>query len=84
MTMNEWRGNWWDHPDRPCKNRPEYADLSLVRPKARPRVSRAQQIQDMADACLTCPVLRQCRTELLSTSKTWEHYGIQAGIIGKA
>jgi hypothetical protein len=64
---------WWEHPDRPCKDDPGYADLKLV-PNKGDRI-------DMSEACASCPVYYACLSDLLSHPKA-EHYGIRAGIIG--
>lgn len=68
---------WWEHPDRPCKDKEEYADLTMVVGK-----DRNKRIEAMRQACFECPVLRECREDLLASTKDWQHYGIQAGIRG--
>ena len=82
---------WYTHPDRPCKGKDEYADLTLIKVQTRSntpcdktvRHSQTAQIEAMRQACLTCPVLWECREDLLMATKDWNHYGIQAGIVGK-
>ena len=51
---------WWEHPARPCKNRDEYADTTLVQGAGRKMV-----LEDMRQSCYHCPVLEQCGAEVL-------------------
>lgn len=77
---------WFLHPDRPCKDNPQYEDLKLIKPIAegtKKYRSRKSQIKALADACHKCPVFNECRIDLLVSTKDWEHYGIRAGIVGK-
>jgi len=72
---------WFLNPDRPCKGRPEFSDLSLVKPLG--NLTRKTQIKRMVKECYSCPVLKECRIDLLASTKDWEHYGVRAGIVGK-
>ena len=69
---------WWNHPERPCAGRDEFADLTLI-----PIHAQKVVIAQMQRECESCPVLRQCREDLLSHTKDWEHWGMQAGIEGR-
>lgn len=72
--MNDRRGvPWYAHPDRPCKDDPGYADLTMV-------PSRVDRIA-MLRACASCPVFFECLRDLLRFPKS-EHYGIRAGVLG--
>ncbi len=69
---------WWENPDRPCADRPEYADPSLIRPTAdRPK---SKVMRDLASLCYECPVLSQCAAEMLTFPAGTAH-GIRAGKI---
>lgn len=79
---------WWENMERKCIDTagnfiPEFADLSEWKPRNRwgrwiTRQERATELQSM---CLSCPVLRECRIEFLSTVKDWDHHGVTAGYI---
>lgn len=68
------RYEWWEHPDRPCKDRDDWMNIK--------RLSRERKATLQALCLYNCPVLMQCRLDLLA--QPWEHYGIQAGVIGKS
>lgn len=67
---------WWDDPRRPCKDRDEYVDTSLVSGPGRTKV-----LKDMALSCRYCPVLQQCRTELLVIGGKPPTSQVRAGVV---
>ena len=70
---------WYRDPERGCKGDDRFSDLTLVKPPA-----RAEQIEDMINTCIShCPVYYECLADLLA-HPMWEHYGVRAGIRGKA
>lgn len=72
---------WYEHPDRPCKGDDNYTEIA---PLTRTKMGRAR-LETMKNNCENrCPVFKDCRIDLLSFTKDYMHYGLQAGIIGKA
>lgn len=68
---------WYSHPNRPCKGDETYYETSGISYRDKERKARA---------CVTdCPVYYECFHDLLRWTEAGHlHYGIQAGIIGKA
>lgn len=79
---------WWEHPGRVCRDDERYADLGLIySPTSAERQagspSRKEQIADMQEGCLHCPVYYECLSEL-ETFPLHEFYGVRAGKRGKS
>lgn len=60
LTIKQTDNRWWEHPDIPCRNRPEFADTALVRGNG-----RREKLLDMARMCEFCPVIRECTVDML-------------------
>lgn len=69
---------WWENPARPCKDRPEFSDVSLIRPTA--TETKRMIMRDLASLCTHCPVLKECRADMLTYPDEATH-GIRAGKI---
>lgn len=69
---------WWEDSRRPCRDRPEYVDTTLVTGRGRRTV-----LKDMATACTYCPVLVQCRTEILVIGGRPPQGEVRAGVVYK-
>lgn len=67
---------WWNDPRRPCKDKAEYVDTTLVTGQGRSRV-----LKEMAASCQFCPVLVQCRTELLVIGGQLPTSQVRAGVV---
>ena len=73
MTTSE----WWNHPARPCKNRPEFSDLSLL-----PALGRREEVNQLRIACRHCPVISECGTDML-TYRDEPRNQVRAGVVFK-
>lgn len=69
---------WWENPLRPCRDRPEYSDTTLVTGEG-----RAAALREMSRACHFCPVLTECRTEILTIGGKPPVTQVRAGIVFK-
>lgn len=86
MTMtnepktNEAKSRWWNNPERPCKDRDEFTDVSML-----PRLGRKRYVAALVYECkYNCPVLRECRIDRLSISEELANGTVQAGIVGES
>lgn len=68
---------WWENPARPCKDKPEYSE-----PESLPGTpsERRMAMRELALSCMVCPVLAECRAEMLTFPAGTAH-GIRAGKI---
>lgn len=74
---------WRFHPGRICAGNEGYADLLLIKPQK--GKTKRQQREEMANACYGCPVFNSCLRDFKADDlSVTDHYGIRAGIIGKA
>lgn len=69
---------WWRNESRPCKDRPEYADTSLIHPSD--GMTKRMLMREYALSCKFCPVLKQCAADML-THPDYAPHGIRAGKI---
>ena len=72
MTSNDWRLN----PDIACLGREEFTEPTIL-----PRKDRRKYLDALVRECLSCPVIRECRMDVLMREETL--WGVQGGIIGR-
>jgi hypothetical protein len=68
--------DWWGHPDRPCRGRTREWFLIGIRDSTK----RAIKTEQLCMECEECPVLEQCRQDVLSVAHGTTPWGIQAGM----
>lgn len=78
MTITNKDSRWYQHPDRPCRNRPEFADPQML-----PQKGRVESLRRLAFECQHyCPVLIACLMDALGHDQTrFDLWGVQGGVI---